>query len=52
MFKKLNLLAIMLCAGFVVAEELTQNEQKIIEEKTREGSEGFWHRSWKPHFQR
>ena len=36
MFKKLNLLAIMLCAGFIVAEELTQDQQKMIEEKTLE----------------
>ena len=36
MFKKLNLLAIMLCAGFLIAEELTQDQQKMIEEKTLE----------------
>ena len=36
MFKKLNLLIIVLCVGFVVAEELTPDQQKIIEEKTLE----------------
>ena len=36
MFKKLNLLSIILCAGFVVAEELTQDQQQMIEEKTLE----------------
>ena len=36
MFKKLNLVVLVLCGSFVLAQELTQNEQEIIKEKTLE----------------
>ena len=36
MFKKLNLVVFVLCGSCVLAEELTQNEQEIIKEKTLE----------------
>ena len=36
MFKKLNLVILVLCGSFILAEELTQNEQEIIKEKTLE----------------
>ena len=36
MFKKLNLVVLMRCGSFILSEELTQNEQEIIKEKTLE----------------
>ena len=36
MFKKLNLVVLMLCGSFILSQELTQNEQEIIKEKTLE----------------
>ena len=36
MFKKLNLVVLILCGSFILAEELTQNEREIIKEKTLE----------------
>ena len=36
MFKKINLLFLILCANLVMAEELTQNQKEMIQEKALE----------------
>ena len=36
MLKKINLIILILCGSFIIADELTQNEQEIIKEKTLE----------------